>query len=425
MRILNLCTYDRRAGGAAEVATRLFRALRESGDESRLLVQQRFSDDPDVVVAGNPAERMAAPFRFHVDALPLRTGYPHRLEVAWSPAWLRGPAPRTANALAPEIVHIHWGGHGFIAIRDLPRFTAPVVWTLHDAWAFTGGCHMPGDCLRYRESCGACPLLGSSDPHDLSHRIWTAKRETWGLHRPTLVAPSRWMADCARASPLFADARIEVIPNGLDTDLFRPEARARARARFNLAPNRAIALYSALNARRDGRKGFDLLVRALAALPSAVRSSTLLLVAGDDGAGPPQVDVGVEVRWLGRIEDEGAMVALYNAANVLAVPSRLENHSCAIAEAMACGLPPVAFDVGGNGDLIRHASTGFLARPEDYLHFSEGLASLLSDEVRCDLYGRAARDYAVAELGLDKFVERHHVLYRSLLTPGGGSGATA
>ncbi len=414
MRVLSLCTYDRRAGGAAEVAWRLFHGLRDAGAESRLLVQQKFSHDHGVMVAGGPFARTFAPFRFHVDALPLRLGYPHRRRVPWSPAWLAGPAPRAAQTFAPDVIHVHWAGHGFVSIRDLARLPAPVVWTLHDAWAFTGGCHVPEECPRYREACGACPQLGSSNPRDLSRRVWEAKRNAWAARRPTLVAPSRWMADCARSSPLFAGAAVEVIPNGLDTERFQPRPRAAARARFNLPPDRPIVLCSAFNARRDPRKGFDLLVRALAALPDEPRRKALLVVAGDDGAGAPAAAPGVETRWMGRVDDAAAMAALYSAADVLAVPSRTENHSCAIAEGMACGRPVVAFDVGGNRDLVAPDVTGALAPAEDAGAFGRHLAVLLADAARREACGRAARETAVRELGMDLFVKRHLDLYHRL-----------
>ncbi len=414
MKILNLCTYDRQAGGAAEVAWRLFRGLRDMGQTSRLLVQQRFSGDPDVIRAGSRVEQALAPLRFHLDAVLLRVRYPHRAPSPWSPAWLPGPAARSANRLAPDVVHVHWGGHGFVPARSLPAFDAPLVWTLHDAWAFTGGCHLPGDCARHAGSCGACPQLGSRREEDLSRLIWLRKEEAWRETRVAFVAPSRWMAGVARSSRMLAKTRIEVIPNGLDTEFFRPRENIAARQSLGLPEDRMLIACVAMHATRDPHKGFDLLAAALRALPTEARARALLVVAGDRGQGPVP-ETGVPVRFLGPLRTDEQLAALYAASDVLASPSRVENLSCVVAEAMACGIPVVAFRVGGNADLVDHGVTGLLAEAFDIDALAEHLKDLLMNKERRCAMGSAARSKALCEFDMDTFLRRHIALYEDLI----------
>ena len=107
-------------------------------------------------------------------------------------------------------------------IETLRQFKNPIVWTLHDMWPFTGGCHYDNECGRFRQSCGKCPALHSGRDHDLSRRIWKRKRRSWAGVPIVVVATSHWLADMARSSSLFKDQRIEVIPNGIDTDKYKP-----------------------------------------------------------------------------------------------------------------------------------------------------------------------------------------------------------
>ena len=115
-----------------------------------------------------------------------------------TPAFIPDSLDQKLSGLNPSIVHFHWVSAGFLRIETLGKLTKPLVWTLHDSWAFTGGCHYPFDCTRYHRDCGACPILGSSRERDLTRRIWSRKQKAWEGLNLTVVTPSRWLADCAR-----------------------------------------------------------------------------------------------------------------------------------------------------------------------------------------------------------------------------------
>src|SRR5262249_8470788 len=149
-----------------------------------------------------------------------------------------------AAALRADVLHLAWVADGFLRVETLPRLRAPLVWTLHDSWAFTGGCHVPYECLRYRERCGRCPALGSRGERDLSRRVGERKERGWGPLDLTVVAPSRWLAEAARSSALFRGRRVEVIRNGLDLERFHPGDVSAARCTLGLPLDKRVLLFA-------------------------------------------------------------------------------------------------------------------------------------------------------------------------------------
>jgi len=289
------------------------------------------------------------------------------------------------------------------------------VWTLHDSWAFTGGCHVPGNCLRYQEHCGACPQLASTRAADLSRWIWRRKQRHWQHLRYTIVAPSRWLADCARRSTLLRDARIEVIPNGLDPEVYQPLARAAARQALQLPPGKKIILFSAMNASRDHNKGQHLLLPALRELAAAGWAQRAELVLAGEAAPVAPPDCGLPMRYLGVLPDARAMAQLYSAADLVVVPSLSENLSNTILEAMACGTPAIAFDSGGNRDLIAHEQSGWLARPFEPADLARGLGTALDNETLRLAWGQRARDLILERFTAHDMARRYAALYKDLL----------
>ena len=258
----------------------------------------------------------------------------------------------------------------------------PIVWTLHDSWAFTGGCHVPGNCQGYKERCGGCPQLGSQHAWDLSRWVWNRKRKFWRGIPLTIVTPSRWLADCARSSSLLGDRRIEVIPNGIDVNQYRPVEKQEARAILGLPQEQKLVLFSAMNATCDMNKGFPYLEAALRRLfEDGWHERMELMVVGQSTPSTP-VNTGVPHRFLGVLRDEISMRLAYSAADVTVMVSAQENLPNSIMESLACGTPVVAFNVGGVPHLVEHQVNGYLAQPFSIDDLSAGLSFVLSDEER-------------------------------------------
>ncbi len=261
MKVLMLNTFDE-VGGAARATMRLLGGVRDQGIDCRLLVQFKTGNAGEVICNSNSLRKLGRRLKLFLGLLPVRM-YPNRPENNFSPALLPDHLVAEIKAIDPDIIHLHWLGAGFLRVETLRRLGKPLIWTLHDSWAFTGGCHVPYACKRYQQSCGACPVLGSSREGDLSRWTWNRKERAWRDLNLTVVTPSRWLADCARSSSLFRDLRVEVIPNGLDTGMFKPGDKEQARKLLGLPKDKKIILFGAVRGTTDPNKGFHLLTKAL------------------------------------------------------------------------------------------------------------------------------------------------------------------
>jgi glycosyltransferase involved in cell wall biosynthesis len=321
--------------------------------------------------------------------------------------------------LQPDLIHLHWVNDLLDYARVLPRIPAsvPVVWTLHDMSAFTGGCCYALDCERFHTGCGCCPQLASDRPGDLSARSLARRSRALRAIRSRLhlIAPSAWMAGMAASSRLFAGLPCAVIPNAVDLACFHPRHRDAHRARLALAPTTALLLFVAASV-SNPVKGMATL---LAAIPQLQASCPVPLAAACIGSQPEGLPAGI--RWLGRIDDPDQLAGLYAAADLLVVPSLIDNAPNVIAEAHACGLPVLASAVGGIPEMIEPGRTGALVPPADSAALAVAASALLP-AVMAERPAWSARCRAAAEgrYASELVASRHLDLYRHALEQVGG-----
>lgn len=415
MKVLMLNTFDNVAG-ADRAARRLQRGVQAQGVAAQMLVQFRYgAASDDLLCHPSPLVRQLRRLKLFLGTLPVRR-YPLRPVSNFTPALLPDRLPQMVARLAPDLIHLHWLGAGFCRIESLARFGRPLLWTLHDSWPFTGGCHLPGACLKYRERCGACPVLGSTRAEDLSRAVWERKARSWRDLPLTVVAPSRWLAECARASALFRDVRVEVIPNGIDTAVFRPLEKEAARALLGLPPHRPVVLFGAVNPLSDANKGWPQLQAALR-LVSRSRPDALAVVFGASAPAGPSA-TGLETIFLGRLTDDAQLAAAYAAADVFVAPSRQEAFCQTALEALACGTPVAAFAATGLLDIVVHRQCGYLARPGDCDDLAAGILWILAAAERHAQLRHSARLRAEGDFAIAAVARRYRELYRELLAPG-------
>lgn len=413
MRVLLLNQSDIQ-GGAAIAAHRLHTGLGQIGVESFMVVQQRSGSDPNVIAPRGRAQESLAHLRVAIDSLPLKR-YPQRDRSIFSLQWLPDTLSRQISRLNPDIINLHWTGEALIRIETLVRLQAPIVWTLHDMWPFTGGCHYSQGCDRYLSACGTCPQLGSDRERDLSRWVWQRKQSAWKSKNLTIVALSSWLAQCARSSSLFRDCRVEQIPNGIDTTLYRPLPRAIARDLLGLPQDRSLVLFGALHATQDKRKGFHLLQPALQRLSQQGWGDRLSLVVLGATAPPSPPDLGFPIHYLGTLKDTLTLTLAYCAADVFVLPSVEENLANTVMESLACGTPCVAFRIGGMPDLVEHERNGYLATPFQVDDLAVGIAWILSDQERHCKLSHRARQKVEQEFTLHLQSHRYQALFNEVM----------
>ena len=401
------------SGGAAVAARRLHEALVQSGITSRMAVAQKQSAQASmkapVQFFGRRWSSLRAVAGTQIGRRLMSVQTPSPLSYAFFPSrW-----PRRLNGSDADLVHLHWLGAEMMSVEDIARIEKPLVWTLHDMWAFCGAEHCAYD-ERWCDGYSRANRPAGERGLDLNRWVWERKRRAWT--KPfQIVSPSRWLASCVEESALMRGWPVAVIPNALETENFVPMDKGAARKRLGLPMGASLVAFGVAGPVVPYHKGFDLLRGALDRLRARLPGVEALLIglqAPEGGAG-----LGLPAHYTGHLEEE-ALIAAYAAADCLIIPSRIDNLPNMGLEALACGRPVVAFDVCGLPDIVTHQRTGWLARPFDVADLAEGIAWVLEDETRLAALGRAAREEACTRFAAPVVAAQYTALYEQVLRKG-------
>ena len=390
MKILNL-NYSDINGGAARAAYRIHHALRSSGIDSQMLVNVAALGD--WTVQGPTSKWAKAISRIRPQlATPwrklLHTGNP----IIHSPAVVPSRWPERINVSDADTVHLHWVQGEMLSIADIARIRKPIVWTLHDMWAFCGAEHLAWD-NRWRDGYRRDNRPAHESGFDLNRYTWQRKCKHW--RRPLqIVCPSQWLADCVRASALMHEWPVVVVPNPINTGRWQRIDQRLARQLLGLAQDCPLLLFGAIGGGSAHHKGFDLLLAALAYLRSEPSLQNLQLVVFGQLAPQSPPPLGFPVHYTGHLHDDLSLRALYSAADLMVVPSRQDNLPNTAVEAHACGTPVVAFRTGGLPDIVADRVTGALAEPFEPASLAAAIRWVLEDPQRRIGLGHAARQRA-------------------------------
>jgi glycosyltransferase involved in cell wall biosynthesis len=414
MKVLHLSSFDL-DGGAARSAYRIHQGLEKIGVDSQMLVQFKSGSDRAVEIM---EDKIKTRLRSSLDSalLKLHKQKPHQM---FSPQWFPDATAARIARIDPDIINLNWVCSGFIQIETLARLNKPLVWTLHDMWAFTGGCHYTEGCDRYINSCGNCPQLKSDKDRDLSRWVWQRKAKAWKSLNLTVVTPSVWMAKCAQSSSLFKDFSVKVIPYGFDLQRYKPINRSFARQVLNLPQDKQLILFGSMSP-NDPRKGFQFLKQALTKLAEeGWQNKVELLILGNQD---PNNELGSSFKThaLGRLNDDISLAFVYAAADVFAAPSTEDNLPNTVLEAIACGTPCVAFKIGGMPDMIEHQRNGYLAQPYETEDLARGIAWTLQDRENHQKLCHRAREKTEQEFTLELQANRYLSLYEEILNASTG-----
>lgn len=394
-------------GGAARAAYRIHHALRAADVDSRVWVNTAEAGDWTVEGPTSKRDKLLAALRpYLVKPLvsALKTGNP----IIHSPAVVPSNWVKRINASDADVVHLHWLQGEMLSIADIGRIEKPIVWTLHDMWAFCGAEHYTDD-HRWRDGYRRNNRPAHEAGFDLNRWTWQRKRKHW--QRPIhIVTPSRWLGDCVRESALMRDWPVSVVPNCLDTERWTPLNKALARELLGLPADVPLLLFGAMGGERDPRKGFDLLMEALAQLRDEPDACGVELVVFGQRAPQSPPTLGLPIHYTGHLHDDLSLRALYSAADAMVIPSRQDNLPNTGVEAHACGTPVVAFNTGGLPDIVEHQRTGYVAEPFEVEDFAKGITWVLAQR-KSGCLGEQARKRAAARFGAGVISEQYRRIY--------------
>lgn len=372
VKVVVVSSSDNRYGAAA-AAYRLHNALISLQIHSNMLVNERTRSLSSILAPQSKIEKLwasTAPRLGRVITKLLGDAKEYR-----SINFFPNRTVERIHAIKPDIVNLHWVNNEMLRIEAMANIQQPLVWTLHDMWPFCGAEHYGLDERRWREGYLPTNRPANESRFDINRWTWQRKHAAWRQHvsKWTIVSPSRWLARCAQESALLRESHVAVIPNGIDTRIYRPIDKSVARDLLQLPQDRKLILFGAMSATSDARKGFPLLRQALKHLAStAAAADTDLVVFGAEGTESAVLE-GFKVRFLGRLNDDLPLVLAYSGADVFVAPSIQDNLPNTVMESIACGTPTVAFNIGGMPDMIDHEKNGYLARPFETEDLARGL----------------------------------------------------
>jgi glycosyltransferase involved in cell wall biosynthesis len=418
MKVLQLSTDDF-SGGASRAAYRLHTALLQCGVDSRMrvLVHQTANDK---VTAGKGQRSFSQKVKAKLQQkwrTICRRNFRSSNPIMHSFGDISACIVDEINASDVDVVHLHWVAN-LLSIDDIGRIKKPIVWTLHDMWAFCGGEHVVFDdrsSARFRVGYTVDNRPTDESGPDLNLLAWQSKRRAWSQQSFNIVAPGRWMAECAGASVLFSTQPVHVIANPLELEhLWRPIDQQFARRVLGLEPTKRYVLSGSAGGMAH-LKGEDLLREAFLKLKEAGHELPELLIFGQTQPATAS-EWPCKVHWLGRVNDDHVMRLIYAAADVMAVPSRLDNLPNTAVEAQACGIPVVAFDIGGLPDIVDHQQSGWLAPAFDPAGLAEGIVWVLQDKDRWKQLSSRARQRAIQRFAPEVVVAQYVDVYRKAVS---------
>ena len=303
------------------------------------------------------------------------------------------PFHKTKEVKEADVIFLHWVNKNTLSIKgveQLLKLNKPTFWYLHDMFPITGGCHYSLDCLEYQKDCKKCPLIENPKADGLAHKQLKWKIKHWSKY-PNLyfIAPSIWLKDCIEHSSLAKNCISIVIPNLINTKVFKPYDFD-VKKIFGLNPNKKTILFSS-HLHGNIYKGSNYTINCLKLLdPSKYEG----LIIGNMPKGLEE-SVPLKVIATGYLSDSISLVMAYNACDTLIISSIAENYPNVVLEAMACGKPCIGFKIGGIPDLISHKKTGYLTNEKTAEKLLDGIFWMFEDSHRYSIISQEARKQIV------------------------------
>ena len=426
LSILHVNTMDR-GGGAAQLVSNLVEQTNVAGHNATMAVRSKKGASASVSEIDNDGNRHGWA-RVCLQALKKKNGSQRLARLAGRPLdtarVLLGHEdfdfPGIWNLLStipskPDLLHLHNLHGNYFDLRALPWLShqIPTVVTLHDAWMMSGHCSHGFDCERWKTGCGHCPDLSiyPSIPRDATAFNWRRKKKIYSSSRLHVVAPAQWLLEKAEESILApATVSSRVIHHGIDLSVFKSGDRSKARVDLGLPGDATILLFAAAGIKENIWKDYQTMRSAFEILGDRCGVQKLMFLAiGEDA--PSEFIGGNELRFIPYASDRLELAKFYQAGDLYVHGAKAEAWGLTITEAMACGLPVVASDVGGIPDQVADGKGGFLVPVADPIQMADRIEQLVNDfGLRANMALQAA-EKAERKFGLDRMTGAYLAAY--------------
>lgn len=315
-----------------------------------------------------------------------------------------------------DIIHLHWINKGFLSFHSIRKLAKkkPVVWTMHDMWAFTGGCHYSYTCHKYEEKCGFCPYLKTKYEEDLSTTLQAKKNSLFSAYPIAFVSPSRWLMELAKKSTVLKNAHLSHCMNCIDTSLYYPysaEKKAALRKKYTVNQQALTVLFVAANV-TDERKGISYLcdaLTALAALPHFKNIELTPIIVGKNASIFEALKKQLPSTLSCGYVQSDEIINIYNLADIFIIPSLEDNLPNTVVEALACGVPVIGFNTGGVPEMIKNGQNGFLCSAVSAAAIVEAMEKFVQADK--SVLSKNARQFALVNFSQEKIVPTYTEIY--------------
>lgn len=390
-------------GSTGRIVLDIHRALLENGHESYVAYGRKPS------IGCSEAIKIGTDFDVYMHVLKTRLFDLHGFGSKKATARFL----RRVEEIDPDIIHLH-NIHGYyinieLLFKYLKEKQKPVVWTLHDCWAFTGHCTYFDfvGCDRWKTGCYHCPQkrrYPASWILDRSRKNWQDKKRLFtGIRNMILVTPSKWLADLVKQS-FLKEYPVEVIPNGIDINLFKPTP-SDFRKKYGLEGKFIILGVANVWEERKGLNYFLELSRML-------RDDEVIVLVGlnkkqiktlpNSIVGIPKTNSPVE------------LAKIYSAADIFVNPTLEENYPTVNLEAQACGSYVITFDSGGCREtILQEYVTGEVVERMIDLRSMRILIDRIREKIQSNLQARTIVD--TEKLDFHRTSEAYLSLYKRVI----------
>lgn len=420
MKVALISSADK-IGGAAIACWRLGDALSRIQIDARLVVQKQTEPHPMVIHSNPGLKKLAAWYNEYSERL---TFIPKAVNKDVRFYFSLGTIGQDLSTIPfikeADVIHLHWINKGFLSfgfIEKLIQLGKPIVWTMHDMWPFTGGCHYSGSCTHFKNSCGDCWYLKNGNSKDLSTELFSIKKAFYDQN-PNIIftCPSQWLLNLGKQSTLLKNQQICHIPNTINLQEYKPLNQEVCRKKLKLPIHKKLIFFIAMNI-RDKRKGmeeFRYSIDLYLKNHPKIAADTELVIMGKN-KGNSNIDFPLKTYYLSQTTNPELIKEAYNACDLVAVPSLQDNFPNTVLEAMACGIPVIAFQTGGIPEMIKHKQTGYIAKKANCEDFAKGIDWILKDNEKHDYLKKASRKRAHRLFDYRVICRQFYQLYKEVI----------
>jgi glycosyltransferase involved in cell wall biosynthesis len=407
VKVVHFSTSDS-FGGSAKSAKRIHQGLVCHGHDSRMIVRDKH-DQSNLISSIAPNKYIRK-----LDHIADRVLSGIGLQNIFSPSNI---FLKFSNVVKQADVFQLYNIHGgYLATNTLLYLSqiAPIVWRLSDLWPITGHCAYPGDCLKFNSGCHSCPTLSTYPAIglDTASLLWKHKRSIYRKLNMHIVAPSKWALNTSAQSPLLQAFDHHYIPNGINQEIFFPINRKDARNFLSIPSDKMAILFVAHVAFNNPRKGTDILCQALKILSEWHDYS--LIVVGEHSYQWKEL-LTIPVYNFEYTNDSKMLSLIYNAADIVCIPSAADNLPNTVLEAMACSKPIVASKSGGIVDAVIDEETGLLFETSSPISLAKRLSTLLSSPQLISAYGHNALGIVCQKFSVTAEINAFSSLYSEII----------